>query len=316
MGAPTRGAQPCQQGSTVFKPASRVKTRIGWIRLVCVAGLFSLAAQPSPSPANPQLQIRHHARSLGPGEVVRFSLSLPQPAKQVRLKAWDKTFACFRVSPQHWEGLLGIDLAIPAGDYPVDVEVDGVLQPRQLMLKVASKTFPTRHLTVDPKFVTPPADELERIRRESRQVASIFKSVTPKRLWNQAFVLPVPGAPTSGFGKRSVLNRQPRSPHSGTDFSAGEGTPVRSPNSGRVVLAAPLYYSGNTVILDHGLGLYSYFGHLSRIEVRKDEEVVTGQVVGLVGATGRVTGAHLHWTVRLAQTRVDPISLLAVLEPE
>ena len=159
MGAPTRGAQPCQQGSTVFKPASRVKTRMGWIRLVCVAGLFSLAAQPSPSPANPQLQIRHHARSLGPGEVVRFSLSLPQPAKQVRLKAWDKTFACFRVSPQHWEGLLGIDLAIPAGDYPVDVEVDGVLQPRQLMLKVASKTFPTRHLTVDPKFVTPPADD-------------------------------------------------------------------------------------------------------------------------------------------------------------
>ena len=83
-----------------------------------------------------------------------------------------------------------------------------------------------------------------------------------------------------------------------------------------MVLAAPLYYSGNTVILDHGLGLYSYFGHLSRIEVRKGEEVVTGQVVGLVGATGRVTGAHLHWTVRLAQTRVDPISLLAVLEPE
>ena len=304
------------RSTTVFKPAFNFTARMGWIPLLGIAGAFSLAAEPAPSPANSQLQIHQRARSLGPGEVVRFSLSLPEPANQVSLKAWDKTFPCFRVSRQQWEGLLGIDLDIAAGDYPVDVDVDGVLHPRQLTLKVVSKTFPTRHLTVDPKFVSPPAEELERIRRESRQVASIFRSVTPKRLWDRAFVLPVPGAATSGFGKRSVLNGQPRSPHSGTDFSAGEGTPVQSPNSGRVVLAASLYYAGNTVILDHGLGLYSYFAHLSRIDVQKGEEVATGQVVGLVGATGRVTGPHLHWTVRLTQTRVDPLSLVAVLEPQ
>ena len=123
----------------------------------------------------------------------------------------------------------------------------------------------------------------------------------------------MPGAATSSFGRRSVLNGQARSPHSGTDFRAATGTPVRAPNGGRVVLAADQYFSGNTVILDHGQGLFSFLAHLSRITVRDGQIVARGEEVGLSGATGRVTGPHLHWTVRLDGARVDPLSVLALL---
>ncbi|MEE8178340.1 MAG: M23 family metallopeptidase, partial [Acidobacteriota bacterium] len=118
------------------------------------------------------------------------------------------------------------------------------------------------------------------------------------------------------FGKRSILNGQPRSPHSGTDFRAGEGTPIQAPNAGKVLLAAELYYSGNVVILDHGMGMYSYFAHLSRRAVSEGEQISAGEIIGYVGATGRVTGPHLHWTLRLSGARVDPLSLMEVLAGE
>ena len=108
------------------------------------------------------------------------------------------------------------------------------------------------------------------------------------------------------------MNGQERSPHSGTDFKGASGTPIKAPNGGSVVLTADLYYSGNTVIIDHGFGLYSYFCHLSRFESQEGDTVGAGDIVGYVGATGRVTGPHLHWTVRLVKTRVDPLSLMAV----
>ena len=115
------------------------------------------------------------------------------------------------------------------------------------------------------------------------------------------------------FGSRSVFNGQPRSPHSGADFRAAEGTPVVAPNVGRVVLTGDTYFSGGSIILDHGWGLYSYFAHLSKILVDKGDLVEPGQTVGQAGATGRVTGPHLHWTLRLNGARVDPLSLIELL---
>ena len=134
--------------------------------------------------------------------------------------------------------------------------------------------------------------------------------MTDERLWSGGFLRPVPGDSTSSFGRRSVFNGQPRSPHSGTDFRGAEGTRITAPNAGIVVLAADLYFSGNVVIIDHGWGLYSYFAHLSSIAVEDGIRVEQGDVVGDVGATGRVTGPHLHWTVRLNDARVDPLSLM------
>ena len=178
---------------------------------------------------------------------------------------------------------------------------------------VTAKGFPTRELTVDPKYVSPPKNVLTRIQEESKKVYDIFATITPEKLWEGSFLVPVPGQVISAFGKRSVYNGQPRSPHTGTDFRGASGTPIRAPNAGKVVLASNLYYSGNTVILDHGLGLYSYFGHMSSFSVKDGDRVRAGDLIGKVGATGNVTGPHLHWTVRLVESRVDPLSLVAVL---
>ena len=115
------------------------------------------------------------------------------------------------------------------------------------------------------------------------------------------------------MGSRTILNGQPRSPHSGADFNSPAGTPIKAPNAGRVVLAGDRYFTGNTVMIDHGLTMFSLFAHLSEIDVHAGDSVKAGDVVGKVGSTGRVTGPHLHWSVRLNGARVDPLSLLAAL---
>ncbi len=180
------------------------------------------------------------------------------------------------------------------------------------LLHVIRKRFRTRRLRVDRSFVEPPASARDRIERESRLMEALFDTTTPRR-WEGAFWLPVSQPPVSNFGARSVFNGQPRNPHAGVDFGSPAGTPIAAPGAGRIVLADSLYFTGNTVIVDHGLELVSVFAHLSKISVRKDEEVERGAVIGLVGATGRATGPHLHWSVRLRGARVDPLSLMAAL---
>ena len=132
-------------------------------------------------------------------------------------------------------------------------------------------------------------------------------------LWTGPFVRPVPGAANSAFGTRSIFNGVPRNAHGGADFLSPGGTPIHAPNDCRIVVARSLYFSGNTVVIDHGLGLFSMLAHLSAIDVQEGGRVTAGQVIGQVGATGRVTGPHLHWAVRAGGARVDPLSLLALL---
>jgi murein DD-endopeptidase MepM/ murein hydrolase activator NlpD len=157
-----------------------------------------------------------------------------------------------------------------------------------------------------------PANQ-RRANREARELDVIYKTLTPEILWTKPFVTPVAGQTEgSNFGHRRVFNGQARAPHSGADLKASTGTPVRATNSGRVVLAKNLFFSGNTVVLDHGLGIYTVYAHLSRIDVKLSQTVKDAQVLGLAGATGRVTGPHLHWGARIQGARVDPFSLLSI----
>jgi murein DD-endopeptidase MepM/ murein hydrolase activator NlpD len=265
------------------------------------------------------MTVAHRARSLQPGEVVLLTIESSQPLHEMRVGAFDRSFRCSTTAdPLTWSGLVGIDLDTKPGAYVVSVtalDAGGKAVAVEYPLAVAPKTFATRKLTVDDRYVSPPRAALARIQRESEKVRAIFDVVSPERHWTGPFVLPVPGKSISEFGKRSVYNGKPRSPHSGTDFAGATGTPIKAPNAGKVVLAANLYYSGNTIILDHGHGLYSYFGHLSAFAVREGDAAAAGDVVGKVGATGLVTGPHLHWSVRLAGARVDPLSLVEVLTP-
>lgn len=284
--------------------------------LVCVALLVLLTAPAAAQNGDGELiqSISHRARALHPGEVVVLNVRIDGPTRSLTGSAFGKELHFFPAGPANVSSaLIGVDLTVDAGAHPVTVRAEGangIVDERTYTLEVEPKQFPTRELTVNPSFVDPPAEVIERIQREARQLAAIFPVASPERLWSGGFLRPVPGAATSAFGRRSVFNGQPRSPHSGADFRAAEGTPIRAPNEGVVVLAADLYFSGNVVILDHGWGLYSYFAHLSAIDVTEGDSVSQGDTVGKVGATGRVTGPHLHWTVRLNDARVDPVALM------
>jgi murein DD-endopeptidase MepM/ murein hydrolase activator NlpD len=265
-----------------------------------------LASQTAPPPG-----IALRARSFRPGELVIVSISTPPGAASVAVRAFDKDVVAHRVGPAEWQAIAGIDLDVAPGDHEVSAVVDGVAAARQV--EVVSRTFPVRTLKVNPDFVNPPASVARRIEEESRLIERAYASGAPEPLWQAGFQRPVPHQANSRFGTRSVFNGEPRSPHAGTDFLSPAGTPVRAPNAGRIAVARDLYFAGKSVMIDHGAGVFSQLAHLSRIDVREGDAVEAGEVVGLVGATGRVTGAHLHWAVRASGARVDALSLLAVL---
>ncbi len=253
-----------------------------------------------------------HARSVQPGELVVVSIALPEPRPAVRVRAFDRDVPAFAVSDTGWQALVGIDLDRKPGEYTVAIDAGAGLTANE-PLTVVAKHFPTRRLTVDENFVNPPESLAARIKRESELLASTYAHSAPERLWATAFVRPVPQAANSRFGTRSIFNGQPRNAHGGADFLSPAGTPIHAPNAGRIVVARDLYFSGGTVIIDHGQGFFSMLAHMSAIDVHEGDRVKAGDVVGKVGATGRVTGPHLHWAVRLADARVDPLSVLQLL---
>jgi peptidase M23-like protein len=213
--------------------------------------------------------------------------------------------------------ILGVDLEKPPGTYPVLIHVhtsSGKPASCTLQIPVRAGKFATENLRVEKEFVEPSPEQIQRANEERDKLRAIFDQVTPEKLWAGDFRVPLDGVTTGGnFGKRRVLNGQPGSPHSGVDFPAVTGTPVHAAQQGRVVLAQELFFSGNTVVLDHGLGIYTFYGHLSEIDVKMGDEVQSGQVLGKVGATGRVTGPHLHWGLTVERARVNPLQLVKLL---
>jgi murein DD-endopeptidase MepM/ murein hydrolase activator NlpD len=253
---------------------------------------------------------------VAPGEAVLLTFQAAGGLASVRGTAFGHPFAAYPGdSPGTWQALVGIDLSTSPGGAEVSVEArpdDGAPVRADVRLTVDAKTFATRRLTVAPEFVTPPASVQARIERERQLLDRLLSDVSPQRLWEGGFGRPAGGEVISVFGVRSVFNNEPRAPHRGIDFRGASGTPVRAPARGRVVLADDLYFSGSAVVLDHGLGVFSLLAHLSRIDVRPGMLVSRGDVVGAIGATGRVTGPHLHWTLRIGPAAVDPLSVLAV----
>jgi murein DD-endopeptidase MepM/ murein hydrolase activator NlpD len=248
------------------------------------------------------------ARAVQPGELVVLTITTSKPLDTLEVKAFDHEQPVFRVAPAVWRALVGIDLDVKPGTY--SASIGGTQYP----LRVRPKQFRTRTLKVDEAFLNPPVSERPRIDREAAEMAGLWKSAGPDRLWSGPFVRPVPDAANSAFGTRSIYNGgEHRNVHTGADFMSAAGTPIHAPNAGRIAIAGDLYFTGNTVVIDHGLGVYSMLAHMSKLSVRQGDIVQAGQVVGLVGATGRVTGPHLHWAMRLGGARVDPLAVLALL---
>ena len=179
---------------------------------------------------------------------------------------------------------------------------------------VVAREFPVQRLTIDnPRMVNPLKEDLERIRRESALQRRAYAARTPVRGDVVPFEQPAAGPYSSEFGFQRILNGEPRARHSGLDIAAPTGTPVHAPAPASVSVTGSFFFNGNTVLLDHGGGLVTMYCHLDRIDVVPGAEVARGDVIGTIGATGRATGPHLHWTVSLREVRVDPVQVMAVL---
>ena len=258
--------------------------------------------------------IRLSYRALQPGEPLLVVLDSDGTVRSARVSLLGQT-AELAPAPdgKSFLAFLGIDVQAKAGSAVLTaklVKTGGTLETVTKELLVVERKFPSTKLTLKPEYVTPPASLQTRIKREAELVALATSIVTPKWLGDGPFILPHKAPSWGNFGQRRLNNNVLQSLHTGLDLRVPFGEPIRAANAGTVALASDLYMGGKTVIIDHGLGVFSSYGHLSELRVKRGEKVDKGQVIGLCGSTGRSTGPHLHWAVRILDARVDPEAML------
>jgi len=209
-----------------------------------------------------------------------------------------------------WLAILGLGLSIEPGDYHIDV-LSKSGSEQKLPFKVAPKQYAVQQLKVPPNQVNLSPEDEARVAKETEKVRAALDAFTAGAPSTLRLEQPVPGRRSSSFGLRRMFNGESRNPHSGMDIAAPTGTPIKAPLAGRVVDVGSYFFNGNNVVVDHGAGLVTMYCHLSKIRVEVGQQVKRGEVLGDVGATGRVTGPHLHWGVSLNGAMVDPALFLA-----
>lgn len=219
------------------------------------------------------------------------------------------TFSGRRVLIRAREAIVGIGLDVPPGTH--HLEFVGATLPGRTFT-VTPKAYPEQRLQIaNPKMVNPDPEDLKRIEAEAKRMEAVYLSFSPGEA-PAVFNKPLNGRTSSPFGFRRVFNGEPRNPHSGLDIAAATGTPVPSPAAGTVVLTGSFYFNGNSVFVDHGQGFITMICHLSAIGVKEGQRVNAGDILGKVGATGRATGPHLHWSVSLNGYRVEPMKAVEI----
>jgi murein DD-endopeptidase MepM/ murein hydrolase activator NlpD len=212
--------------------------------------------------------------------------------------------------PTGWVAVIGLNLDTAPGEIAVDVQQPGK-DPRSIPIKVAPKAYRTQQLKVPPSQVNLAPEDEARVAKEQEKMRAAMTAFTPDAPVTLRLAQPVPGPRSSSFGLRRMFNGESRRPHSGMDIAAPTGTPIKAPLAGKVVDVGSYFFNGNNVIIDHGQGLMTMYCHLSKIRVEVGQVMKKGEVLGDVGATGRVTGPHLHWGVMLNGNSVDPALFLA-----
>lgn len=267
----------------------------------------------APAARASSLDVEVRARAFEPGELVRVDVSGPGPLASVEGTLKGEPLAFVEAASGAWSAWGVLDLDWEPGALAVLVQGksrDGASVSGRAELQLLAKSFPLSELKVESKYVHPPKEVQARIEREQALLAKVYARRSPLPEAPFSWVRPVAGEPTSVFGARRVFNGEKRAPHSGLDLRAPTGTPVLAAGTGTVALAQDLYYSGLTVILDHGGGLFTVYAHLSRLDVKEGSLAAPGERVGLSGATGRVTGPHLHWGGKVGKRIFDPTGLL------
>ena len=243
-----------------------------------------------------------------PGGVVTFRL--PGGPDERPVVSYSGRSVLVAREPAGWLAILGIALDTEPGEYHLSVQQPGANE-RQIPFKVVAKQYAVQQLKVPPNQVNLAPEDEARVIRETEKVHAALEAFTPDTPPTLRLNQPVPGRRSSSFGLRRMFNGEARKPHSGMDIAAATGTPIKAPLAGRVVDVGSYFFNGNNVMIDHGQGLVTMYCHLSKIRVEVGQQLAAGEVLGDVGATGRVTGPHLHWGVALNGTMVDPALFLA-----
>jgi len=244
-----------------------------------------------------------------PGGVAVVDLGAGDTAPSVRYQ--DKPVLVIKEDQQRWIAIVGVPLSVKPG--PQRISVNG---SQTLSFQVGSKHYVEQRITIkNQQQVNPNAANLKRIQRELAEQTQAYQQFSARQPSNLLFDKPVNGPLSSPFGLRRFFNGEERNPHSGLDFAANSGTPIKAPAAGKVILVGDYFFNGKTVFVDHGQGLISMFCHLSLIGVNVGDELPRGGVLGKVGATGRATGPHLHWNVSLNDARVDPAIFIGKFKP-
>jgi len=243
-----------------------------------------------------------------PGGVAVVDLGNDASAPKARYDG--KPVLVVREDDQRWIAIVGIPLTVKAGKQSLDV--DGQAHN----FRVEPRSYREQHITLkNQRQVNPNPDDLKRIERELDEQTRAYRQFSPRQPSNLLFDRPVNGPLSSPFGLRRFFNGEERNPHSGLDFAAKAGTPIKAPAAGKVILTGNYFFNGKTVFVDHGQGLISMFCHLSQIDVKVGDELSRGAVLGKVGSTGRATGPHLHWNVSLNDARIDPSIFIGAFKP-
>jgi murein DD-endopeptidase MepM/ murein hydrolase activator NlpD len=292
-----------------FCPKSPCRTAL--MRALLLFAIYSLA----PLCLAAELRLQVHARAFAPGEPLRVEVDITAPVESVEgaFLGQPLHFVARDASGRHWEAwsMIGLDETNTSAEVEVRASANTWEATAREEIRIESRDFPEERLEVASRYVEPLPEVEARLAGERETLKRIYALRSDFAPQPNSFVRPVTGDPTSVFGTRRIFNGKPRSPHPGLDLRAATGTSILSSGAGRVVLAQDLYYSGNTVIVDHGGGLFTIYAHLSAIEVSESQEIAPGEQLGLAGATGRVTGPHLHWGAKIGDRPFDPTALLA-----
>lgn len=275
--------------------------------ILCLCGILPAQAGAAPLLDAPDRVAR--------GDAFLVLASSAQPVQRFVFSWGGKDYAADAYQEgEQWQAVILLGMPLEEKQTARTLTVRGGTESASARIAVFDRKRPVQKLTVDRKYVSPPADVMARIKEDRRKVARALAIYSSRRSWTTPFVRPVEGGISSQYGLRRVFNGQPRGFHKGLDLRSPEGTPIKACADGVVTLADNLYFSGNAVYLDHGLGVVTAYLHMSKILVRPGESVRRGQVVGLVGATGRVTGPHLHLSLFAQGQSVDILPLLEKVE--
>jgi len=290
-----------------------VRNLLRWAALASVLPALPVCAQDAP----PTLRLTPERVKQGGIAALRIGGTA---AERLRLRVGGREIP---LAPPSQEGprlvWIGVDLEQAPG--PLDVLLDGTLDTgraarARAALVVLDAGYPVQRLSVPRSFTELDTPTLERVAREKKVLDRLWETATPARFWHNPFRAPLEEpARGTGFGLKRIINGDPRAPHTGVDFSVPAGTPVHAANAGLVVLAEEHFFGGRSLVLDHGEGLYTMYFHLQESLVQRGQRVTQGELIGRVGSTGRATGPHLHWGVRLYGARINPEDLLR-LRPE